>query len=173
MHACTKIPQPACTARNGYQPVHLADPVNVVPIAGRFIGAAGLRDYTDAVAVDWLREVPPGEFDVAVLALPVQVLSGTFRGDGEYAHIRAFEATFAPEMPMLGANRAAYVAAAGTPDGWAWLVEKMRMLPGAEYDWSEQVRSIQAPALIALGDADTLPPGHAVELFGLLGGGGR
>lgn len=101
----------------------------------------------------------------------VVVLSGTFRGDGEYAEIRAFESTFAPDMPVLGANRAAYMAAAGTADGWASLVEKMRALLAEEYDWSEQVRSIQAPTLIALGDADTLPPAHAVALFGLLGGG--
>src|SRR6476619_6382681 len=36
------------------------------------------------------------------------VLSGTFRGDGEYAELRAFTSVFEPDMPMLAANREAY-----------------------------------------------------------------
>ena len=99
------------------------------------------------------------------------VISGTFRGDGEYPELRAFTAAFEPDLPMLAANRAAYIAAAGDAGGWASLVAKMRQLLREEYDWSEAVRGIQAPTLIAVGDADTLPPAHAVELFGLLGGG--
>ncbi len=31
------------------------------------------------------------------------VLSGVFRGDGEYAEVRAFAASFAPDLPMLAA----------------------------------------------------------------------
>ena len=99
------------------------------------------------------------------------VLSGTFRGDGEYAEIRALETAFEPDMSMLAANREAYIAAAGTADGWPPLVVKMRQLLREEYDWSEAIRGIRAPTLIAVGDADTVPPAHAVELFGLLGGG--
>jgi pimeloyl-ACP methyl ester carboxylesterase len=99
------------------------------------------------------------------------VVSGTYRGDGEYPEIRAFTRSFSPEMPMLSMNREAYIKAAPTPDGWSPLVAKMRQLLTEEYDWSEEVRGIHAPTLIVAGDADTLPPTHAVGLFGLLGGG--
>lgn len=33
------------------------------------------------------------------------------------------------------------------------------------------IRSIEAPALVVIGDADVIRPEHAVELFRLLGGG--
>lgn len=99
------------------------------------------------------------------------VVSGTYRGDGEYPEIRAFTSSFDPAMPALTANREAYVNAAPTPEGWAPLVAKMRQLLSEEYDWSKDVAAIHAPTLILLGDADTLPPAHVVELFKLLGGG--
>jgi pimeloyl-ACP methyl ester carboxylesterase len=35
----------------------------------------------------------------------------------------------------------------------------------------EAVQSIEAPALIIIGDSDVVRPEHAVELFRLLGGG--
>ena len=47
----------------------------VIPVAARFIGEAGLRGRIDAVAVDLVREPPPGRYDVAVLACLLQVLS--------------------------------------------------------------------------------------------------
>lgn len=40
-----------------------------------------------------------------------------------------------------------------------------------DYDWSRDVAAMRAPALIVVGDADSVRPSHAVELFGLLGGG--
>src|SRR5690606_15719768 len=42
-----------------------------------------------------------------------------------------------------------------------------------EYDWTEQVRALEMPVLIALGDGDSLSPAHAAEMFALLGGGQR
>ena len=98
------------------------------------------------------------------------VISGRFRSDGEYPEIRAFEQSFAPNMPMLAPLRDAYLAASPSPDGWAVLVAKMRQLLAEEFDWSAQVASITAPTLVVVGDADTLPVAHAVELFALLGG---
>jgi pimeloyl-ACP methyl ester carboxylesterase len=98
------------------------------------------------------------------------VVSGTFRGDGEFPEVRAFEAVFAPDMPALAPLRDAYLAASANPDGWAPLVAKMRRLLATEYDWSAQVAVIASPTLVVVGDADTLPVVHAVELFRLLGG---
>ena len=42
-----------------------------------------------------------------------------------------------------------------------------------DYDWSADVRSLPMPVMLVVGDADGLPPRHAVEFFGLLGGGQR
>ena len=99
------------------------------------------------------------------------LVSATHTSDGEYPEIRAFTSSFEADTPMLVANREAYVRAAGTPGGWAVLVAKMRQLLTEGYDWAEDVGAIRAPALVVAGDADTLPPSHAVEMFTLLGGG--
>jgi pimeloyl-ACP methyl ester carboxylesterase len=103
------------------------------------------------------------------------VVSGTFRSDGEFPEIRAFAQAFSPDMPPLARIREAYLAASPSTDGWAtdgWatLVTKMRELLQQDYDWSGQVVRISAPTLVVVGDADTLPVAHAVELFTLLGG---
>jgi pimeloyl-ACP methyl ester carboxylesterase len=42
-----------------------------------------------------------------------------------------------------------------------------------DYDWTEQVSALSMPTLIIAGDADGLPPSHAVAFFKLLGGGLR
>jgi pimeloyl-ACP methyl ester carboxylesterase len=42
-----------------------------------------------------------------------------------------------------------------------------------DYDWSRQVAGIKIPVLVVAADADLFPPSHAVEMFGLLGGGQR
>jgi hypothetical protein len=57
--------------------VTIADLPNVVPIAARFIAEAGLGERIDAVAVDLLREAAPGQYDGAMLANVIQVLSAT------------------------------------------------------------------------------------------------
>ena len=42
-----------------------------------------------------------------------------------------------------------------------------------DFDFSQQIAGIKATTLIVAADADIFPPSHAVELFGLLGGGQR
>lgn len=42
-----------------------------------------------------------------------------------------------------------------------------------DFDFSKDISSIKAPTMIVAGDADIFPPSHAVEFFGLLGGGKR
>jgi pimeloyl-ACP methyl ester carboxylesterase len=50
-------------------------------------------------------------------------------------------------------------------------VDKMRQLLSEEYDWTEDVVQLKTPILIIVGDADSVRLAHAVEMFGLLGGG--
>ena len=42
-----------------------------------------------------------------------------------------------------------------------------------DFDFSDEVRGLQVPTLIAAGDADMAPPSHYVEVFALLDGGQR
>lgn len=53
------------------------------------------------------------------------------------------------------------------------LVEQLTTLLKIEYDWTAEVESLPMPVMIVAGDADGLPTSHAVEFFGLLGGGKR
>ncbi len=47
----------------------------------------------------------------------------------------------------------------------------MRHLLSEDYDWAKGVAALKTPTLILVGDADGLRIAHAVEFFGLLGGG--
>ncbi len=65
----------------------------------------------------------------------------------------------------------AYASVAPRPEDWPALVDKTGQLLKQDYDWSDQVKALKMPVLIAVGDADGVQTAHAVELFGLLGGG--
>lgn len=66
-----------------------------------------------------------------------------------------------------------YAAVAPKVDDWPTLVRQVTDLLKVEYDWSDEVRDLDAPTMLVVGDADGLPPSHAVEFFELLGGGTR
>lgn len=65
----------------------------------------------------------------------------------------------------------AFLKTSPKPDAWPEVIAKMRHLLGTDYDWSREVAALKAPTLILVGDADGLRLAHAVEMFGLLGGG--
>jgi len=58
-------------------------------------------------------------------------------------------------------------------EDWPILVTQVTGLMNQDYDWTAEVRDLADPTLIVAGDADGLPPRHAVEFFELLGGGQR
>jgi pimeloyl-ACP methyl ester carboxylesterase len=66
-----------------------------------------------------------------------------------------------------------YASVAPRPEDWARLLGKIGEAMEADFDLSKEVAKIQATTLVVAGDADIFPPAHAVELFGLLGGGQR
>jgi len=92
--------------------------------------------------------------------------------DGYYPELLAGMAHMKPEDLVGSPFHEAYVRNAPDPHGWTALVEKMKEL---DLSWkgltAEEVRSIQAPALLVIGDADIVRPEHTVEMFRLLGGG--
>ena len=66
-----------------------------------------------------------------------------------------------------------YSSIAPKPQDWPRLLGKIGDMMKKDFDFSNQVAGIKARTLIVAGDADIFPPAHAVEVFGLLGGGKR
>jgi pimeloyl-ACP methyl ester carboxylesterase len=66
-----------------------------------------------------------------------------------------------------------YASIAPKPEDFPRLLTKIGETMKQDFDFSSQVAGITATTLIVAGDADIFPPAHAVEVFGLLGGGKR
>jgi pimeloyl-ACP methyl ester carboxylesterase len=80
--------------------------------------------------------------------------------------------TITPEVFAGSPIEAEYLRLAPNPADFPRLVEKLTELDTTEFAWSpDDVRAITAPTLVVLGDSDIVRLEHAVELFGLLGGG--
>ena len=68
--------------------------------------------------------------------------------------------------------QAAYLKVAPHPENWAGLIEKVTDMDMRSRGWTpEQIRSIQAPSLLIIGDSDLVRPEHTTQMFRLLGGG--
>jgi pimeloyl-ACP methyl ester carboxylesterase len=66
-----------------------------------------------------------------------------------------------------------YASIAPRPEDWPRLLGKIGQAMKSDFDFSKAIPGIKATTLIVAADADIFPPAHAVELFGLLGGGQR
>jgi len=104
------------------------------------------------------------------------LVSAAFRSDAYHQEIlqqqgmvNAEAAEAMKQTPMYEL----YSSLAPRPEDWPRLLTKIGEAMKVDYDYSEQVASIQAPTLIVAADSDLFPPSHAVEMFGLLGGGKR
>ena len=104
------------------------------------------------------------------------VVSTPFRRNGFYPDILAQQgqvtAAAAEQMKQTPMYQL-YASLAPRPEDWARLLGKIGEAMKVDYDYSSQIPGIKARTLVVAGDADIFPPSHAVELFGLLGGGQR
>jgi pimeloyl-ACP methyl ester carboxylesterase len=66
-----------------------------------------------------------------------------------------------------------YQRVAPRPEDFPRLLDKIGESMSKDFDFSEEIRSLQVPTLIVAADADMAPPSHYVEIFKLLGGGLR
>jgi pimeloyl-ACP methyl ester carboxylesterase len=99
-------------------------------------------------------------------------LSATFRRDGWYPVVG--EAIAGLSAATFAGTPVALAFAEHTPDPAAFeaFVAKMAVLNRDDQEISdEQMRSIAAPTMVVIGDADGVRPEHAVEMFRLRGGG--
>ena len=102
------------------------------------------------------------------------VVSAPCRSDGWYPEVRAGMRSVTAEAASawIGSPmQQAYAAVAPDPAGFPLLADKTGRLLSKDYDWSQEITRLQAPALIVAADADSVRTAHAVEFFELLGGG--
>ena len=105
------------------------------------------------------------------------VVSAAYRRDAWFPETRAAwdqmtAATLAEQLRQspLGV---AYAEVAPDPDAFPSLVDKSGELMRRPYNWSDEVKGLTIPVLLAYADSDSIPPSHAAEFFALLGGGLR
>jgi pimeloyl-ACP methyl ester carboxylesterase len=104
------------------------------------------------------------------------LVSTVFKSDGWHPEMRAGMKAMGPEdaEPMKQSPMyASYGQVAPNVEDWPVLVEQLTTLLKVDYDWSAEIPRLTMPVMIVLGDADGLPPAHAVQFFELLGGGRR
>lgn len=101
------------------------------------------------------------------------LVSAPFRRSGWYPEVleRVGRISESAEPMKRSPMYQLYASIAPRPEDWTVLFAKLGELLRRDYDWSEEVKLLRAPALIAVGDADGVRASHAVEFFELLGGG--
>lgn len=96
----------------------------------------------------------------------------SFNSDGYYPGLIEGEKKMTPDALAGTPWEKAYKRIAPNPKDWPKLVEKIKDL---DVNWrglsEDQIRSIKAPAMLIVGDADVVRPEHVVQMFRLLGGG--
>ena len=97
------------------------------------------------------------------------VVSATFKRDGWYPEILAAMAQMGPAAGEQMKQSPLYKLYPSV--NWAVLFTKLGDLLRKDYDWSKEVAAIKASTMIVFADADAVRPAHAIEFFGLLGGG--
>jgi pimeloyl-ACP methyl ester carboxylesterase len=98
--------------------------------------------------------------------------SASSTSGGTHAALLEMAPTITPERFAGSPIEAAYMRTAPNPGDFPRLVEQLRRLDTTEYAWAaDDIRGIAAPTMIVVGDSDAVRLEHAVELFGLRGGG--
>ena len=98
------------------------------------------------------------------------VASASYTSDGMQPELHEMIPSITPEMFAGSPIEAAYLEVAPKPEDFPELVEKMKRLDVTPFAWpAEDIRGIEAPTMIVVGDADAVRLEHAVEMFRLLG----
>jgi pimeloyl-ACP methyl ester carboxylesterase len=105
------------------------------------------------------------------------LVSTPFKRQGWYPEMRdGMDAMAGPETAgqmMQTPLYETYKQIAPRVEDWPVLVRQVAEVVERDYDWSAEIPGLPMPVMLVIGDADGMPPSHAVEFFGLLGGGQR
>src|SRR5688572_700763 len=99
------------------------------------------------------------------------ILSGTYTHDGWWPEVEAMYSTFTADMFKGTPIQKQYDSLGNDPAHFPEFVKKVISIDLKPYDWSKDVKKIQAPIFMAIGDADGIRYEHALELFRAKGGG--
>jgi len=103
-------------------------------------------------------------------------VSANIRRDAIYPEMLAQQLQVGPDaVEMLKGTPMyqLYQRVAPRPEDFGRLLGKMGESMAKDFDFSDDVRGLKVPTLIAAADADMAPPSHYVEAFALLDGGQR
>lgn len=95
-------------------------------------------------------------------AIPAEMLA-------QQGQVSAAAVEFLKDTPMYKD----YQRVAPRPEDFPKLLDKMGQGIANDFDFSDDVRSLQVPTLIVAADADMAPPSHYIDVFKLLDGGLR
>jgi pimeloyl-ACP methyl ester carboxylesterase len=104
------------------------------------------------------------------------LVSTVFKRQGWYPEMTAGMDAMGPQAAgplMQSPMYADYQRIAPRVEDWAVLVKQVSECIQIDYDWSADIPGLSMPVMLVVGDADGMPPSHAVEFFRLLGGGLR
>ena len=99
------------------------------------------------------------------------VLSGVYAHDGWWPDVEAAFAKHSAEMFKGTALQKQYDSLGKDPDHFPEFINKVKRKDLEPYDWSKEVKNIQAPIFMIIGDSDGVRYEHALELFRVKGGG--
>ena len=99
------------------------------------------------------------------------VLSGTYKHNGWWPDAEASFATFNADEFKGTQIQKQYESFGNDPAHFPKFTKKVIGIDLKPYDWSKDVKKIQAPIFMAIGDADGVQYEHALELFRAKGGG--
>jgi pimeloyl-ACP methyl ester carboxylesterase len=104
------------------------------------------------------------------------IVSTNIKRSAFYPEMLAQQAQIGPEAAEMMKQTPMYqlyASIAPRPEDWGRLLGKIGEAMKGDFDYSNEVSKIKATTMVVAGDADIFPPSHAVEFFGLLGGGKR
>ena len=110
------------------------------------------------------------------LVRKVVACSTVLRRDAFYPDILAQQGQVnanAAEMMKQTPMYREYAKVAPRVEDFPRLLEKIGAMMAEPMDATKDVATIKLPVMVVQGDSDIVPPSHAVEIFGLLGGGKR
>jgi pimeloyl-ACP methyl ester carboxylesterase len=99
------------------------------------------------------------------------ILSGAYAHNGWWPEVEEMFANFNADMFKGSTIQRQYDSLGNDPAHFPEFVKKVISIDLKPYDWSKEVKKIQVPIFIALGDADGVRYEHALELFRAKGGG--
>jgi pimeloyl-ACP methyl ester carboxylesterase len=130
-------------------------------IVGYSLGG-GTAFFTALKYPEKIRRLVMISANIARNAIPAEMLAQQGQVSGAAAELMK-------DTPMYQG----YVAVAPRPEDFPRLLDKIGQMMATDFDYSEEVRSLQVPTMIVAADADMAPPSHFVEAFKLLDGGLR